>query len=129
MRILAIQVVIVAIALIALGGAIRRFSRRDISLRRLLAWAVLWIAAAVVVLVPQTSERLAAALGVGRGVDVVIYLSIALLFYLQYRLFARLDRIERDITKIVRESALCATRHSERSEESPDVGDPSLRSG
>lgn len=106
MRILAIQVIIVALAAVVLGGAIRRFSRREISLRRLAAWVVLWLAAAVVVLVPQTSERLAALLGVGRGVDVVIYLSIALLFYLQYRLFARLDKIERDITKIVREQAL-----------------------
>lgn len=106
MRILAIQVIIVALAAIALGGAIRRFIRREISLRRMLAWAALWIAATVVVLVPRTSERLALVLGVGRGVDVVIYLSIALLFYLQYRLFARLDRIERDITKIVREQAL-----------------------
>lgn len=110
MRILAIQVIIVALAAIALGGAIRRFIRREISLRRMLAWAALWIAAAVVVLVPRTSERLALLLGVGRGVDVVIYLSIALLFYLQYRLFARLDRIERDITKIVREQALNSHR-------------------
>lgn len=113
MKFVAIQAVIIAIAAIALGGAIRRFSRREISLRRLLAWVVLWSAAAVVVLVPRTSERLAAALGVGRGVDVVIYLSIALLFYLQYRLFSRLDRIERDITKIVREQALTPFRRHE----------------
>lgn len=111
MRILAIQVVIVAIAVIALGGAIRRFIRREISLRRLLAWAALWVGASVVVLIPTTSERLATLLGVGRGVDVIIYLSIALLFYLQYRLFARLDRIERDITKIVREQALKNMKH------------------
>ena len=106
MRILAIQVIIVAVALIALGGAIRRFIKRELSLRRLLAWSILWVAAVVVVLVPATAERLAGLLGVGRGVDVVIYLSIALLFYLQFRLFARLDRIERDLTKVVRDAAL-----------------------
>ena len=111
MKIAAIQVVIVALAAAALLGAIRRFTRREISLRRLVAWIILWVAAAVVVVVPQTSERVAAVLGVGRGADVVIYLSIALLFYLQFRIFTRLDRIDRDMTKIVREQALRNADH------------------
>ena len=111
MRFVAIQIIIVAIAAFVLVGAVRRFRRREISLRRLIAWAVLWVAAGVVVLIPQTSERLAALLGVGRGVDVVIYLSIALLFYLQYRIFTRFDKIERDITKVVREQALRNMKH------------------
>lgn len=106
MRFLAIQIVIVAIAALAVGGALRRYFRRELPLRRLLAWTVVWAAATVVVLVPATSERLAAVLGVGRGVDVIIYLSVVTLFYLQFRLFAHLDRIERDITRIVREIAL-----------------------
>lgn len=106
MRLLAIQIIIVALAAFAVGGAFRRYLRRELSVRRFLGWAVVWVAAAVVVLVPTTSERLAAILGVGRGADVIIYLSVAALFYLQFRLFARIDRLERDITTLTRHAAL-----------------------
>lgn len=106
MRLLAIQFIIVALAAFAVGGAFRRYLRRELSLRRLLGWTVVWGGATVVVLVPTTSERLAAILGVGRGADVIIYLSVAALFYLQFRLFARVDRLERDITTLTRHAAL-----------------------
>jgi hypothetical protein len=43
---------------------------------------------------------------VGRGVDLVIYISVLILFYLIFRTLVRLDKIEKDITKIVREVAL-----------------------
>lgn len=103
---LLIQIIIVLIAAMALVGAIRRFRRREMSARWLALWAILWIGASIVVLVPTTSERIAAILGVGRGVDVVVYLSIAALFYFMFRIMTRLDRMERDITKIVRAAAL-----------------------
>jgi hypothetical protein len=59
-----------------------------------------------VVLRPETATFLARSLGVGRGADVVIYLSVAALFYLQFRLFGRLEDHERQITALTRELAL-----------------------
>jgi len=64
------------------------------------------LAVGVVVILPQTASFLANLLGVGRGADLVIYLSILVLFYIVFRIFIRLDRLDREITKIVRELAL-----------------------
>lgn len=106
MNLLLIQIVIVLIAAVVVAGAIRRFRKREMSARWFALWVALWVGASIVVLIPKTSERIAAILGVGRGVDVVMYLSIAALFYFMFRIMTRIDRMERDITKIVREVAL-----------------------
>ncbi len=75
-------------------------------------WSLLWIAGAVLVLWPGVSSRLAAAVGVGRGVDLVVYIAILAIFYLLFRIIVRIERIEHSITDIVRKDAL-APRHSE----------------
>lgn len=101
-----IQVVLTLFAAFGFGAAVSRFRRGRIGFRQLLGWSLLWAAAAAVVLRPETASEAARRLGVGRGADVVVYLSIAALLYLQFRLFARLDDQERQITRLTRELAL-----------------------
>lgn len=43
--------------------------------------------------------------GVGRGVDVLVYLSIIFLFYYVLRQNNKIDLLEKQITKLVREIA------------------------
>lgn len=69
-------------------------------------WSVLWVAAAVVILLPDTTNGIAHLFGVGRGVDVVIYGAITLLFILVFKIFISLDRMDRHLTDIVRKDAL-----------------------
>ena len=69
-------------------------------------WFPLWIAITVVILFPNTTVVLAGLLGIGRGADLVLYLSILLLLYLVFRVIIRLERMDKDITTIVRSLAL-----------------------
>jgi len=62
--------------------------------------------AGFLVALPQATSWLAELVGVGRGVDVAIYLSVVILFYLTFRLFVRLEKIEHNITLLVREMEL-----------------------
>ena len=55
---------------------------------------------------PEFFGYVADILGVGRGVDALMYISIVVLFYLIYRLYAKVDTLERQITYIVREIAI-----------------------
>ena len=55
---------------------------------------------------PSTLSHLANLTGVGRGVDVIIYLSIIALFYMVYRSYVKMENMEREITKLVREIAI-----------------------
>jgi hypothetical protein len=59
-----------------------------------------------VVVRPETASAVAGLFGVGRGADVVVYLALAAAFYLIFRLFAKLEDIDRQLTKIVRAEAL-----------------------
>ena len=106
MRFVLIQAVIAVFAAVAIGGVIRRFARGELRRRQLVGWTSLWTAIAVAVLVPTTTETLARMLGVGRGVDVVLYLSVVFLIHLQFRTWTRLERMEREITFAVRAAAL-----------------------
>jgi len=60
----------------------------------------------IAVLLPQTTVFLADFLGIWRGTDVAVYLSIVLIFYLIFRIFVKLEKIEKDITAIIREISL-----------------------
>jgi hypothetical protein len=103
---LLIQIFILAFVAFALWRTVGRFRSGELRLSSLLLWSVFWMALAVVTLLPQSTSWLASFVGVGRGVDVVIYLAIIILFYLMFRIFLRLEKIEHDITLIVREMGL-----------------------
>ena len=68
-------------------------------------WTSIFGLAQIVVLFPDLTSRLASAVGIGRGADVIIYVSITLIFYLLFRLYTILEDIRHDITDIVREIA------------------------
>lgn len=101
-----IQVVLTVFAAFGSLAAVSRFRRGGMGVGQLVLWTLLWVAVIAVVLRPETASEAARRLGVGRGADVVVYLSIAAIFYLQFRLFARVEDQERQITKLARELAL-----------------------
>lgn len=101
-----IQFLLIIFSVFVINKAILSFTKRKISLGGLLFWLGLWIAISVVTLLPGTTLVLAKILGVSRGTDVAVYLAIALLFYLIFRIFIKLEKIESDITVIVKEIAL-----------------------
>lgn len=103
---LAIQILIVAFVVFALSRTIARFREGSLTAAWLVLWSAVWVAVAVAAILPQATSWFARLVGVGRGVDAVIYLSIIFLFYLVFRIFLRLQRLDHDITLIVRELGL-----------------------
>lgn len=101
-----IQILGILISIIVLYSIYLKTKNRQISLFEGILWGFIWILAVVFLIYPQLTGYIAEFLGVGRGVDAITYLSLALLFYLVYKLYARIDKLERDITKIVRELAI-----------------------
>jgi hypothetical protein len=72
-----------------------------------LFWLVFWIMAASLIISLKFIDRLVAGLGFsGTGIEVLLYLSVAILFYFIFRLRLKLEKIEKDITKIVKHIAL-----------------------
>jgi hypothetical protein len=100
------QIVLSFFILSAFVLTILKYRRGKIKLLELIFWSLLWLAAVVLIVLPDTMSFLADMLGIGRGVDAVIYLSVILSFYMIFRLYEKMDQIEREITEIVRHLAL-----------------------
>ncbi len=101
-----VQVILVLFALFALSRAFLRFKDKEIGIKELMLWSLIWIAAIVVVLIPATAAYMAAFFGIGRPVDLVVYLSIIVLFYMIFKVYVRIDNIEKNISKIITEVAI-----------------------
>ncbi len=101
-----IQYLLVLAMLIALSVVWKRLREGVIGFREAILWSIVWIAAGVVVILPETTSVLARVLGVGRGVDVAVYAGIVLLFFLVFKIFIHLDRLEAKMTELVRHDAL-----------------------
>lgn len=88
--------------------------RRTIAPRVGFAWGLLWVAAAVAIARPEITGRIAHVLGIGRGTDLVLYFAILAMVFGFFTTYVRLRRIERDLTKIVRELAIRSAQEPER---------------
>jgi len=101
-----IQILIVFFALFAITRVMIRSRARDIPLIWAIVWIVLWLGVALVSVLPQTTDLLAARVGIGRGADLLVYLSILALFFLVFRLIVKIETMQQEITKLVRSIAL-----------------------
>lgn len=103
-----IQLITIVIVLILLGRIIAQFKRKQITLKEALLWSLVWFGVSLVVLYPKLTDQLASYIGLqsAKGIDLVVYLAVGLVFYLVFRIFVRIERIEHDITKVVRQVAL-----------------------
>jgi hypothetical protein len=71
-----------------------------------LFWTAIWLLAILAVIRPEFTTAVANELGVGRGVDAVVYTSIVILFYLNFRSNVLIENLRHEITKLTREIAL-----------------------
>ena len=67
---------------------------------------VLIAAAVVFILWPDLTTKLAQKLGVGRGADLVFYVSILIFWFVVLKLYARIRQLEKSFTRIIREDAI-----------------------
>ncbi len=97
-----IQILILLFILFAFSRVIVRYKESSITRKEFFFWILFWLAAGTAVLLPQTTSFVANIVGIGRGVDLAIYVALILLFYVVFRIFVRLEQMERNITKLVR---------------------------
>ncbi|OIO49957.1 MAG: hypothetical protein CO042_01795 [Parcubacteria group bacterium CG_4_9_14_0_2_um_filter_41_8] len=103
-----IQIITIIVVLYLLTRVGAKLKRKDITLKEAFLWGVLWLGVGIVVLYPSLADKIASYVGLqtATGIDLVVYLAVGLAFYLIFRLFVHIERIERDITKIIRQVAL-----------------------
>ena len=69
-------------------------------------WSVVWIGIAFIIWRPEVTNLLANVVGVGRGADLMLYAAVIVLLLLVFHLHIAHDRLERQLTELVRREAL-----------------------
>lgn len=101
-----LKIIITLFVLLSIYKLIKQKQNNKINLLSFIFWFILWIVIAIVFYLPETTSYIANIVGIGRGVDLAVYTSIVVIFYLLFKVFIRLNKIDREITKIVREKAI-----------------------
>ena len=115
----AIQILLLAFVIFAISRVYLRLNENVISTRVAIFWFLIWTAALVGVSLPATTTKIAGFLGVGRGVDIIVYISLALLFYLVFRIYVMIEDLRHQITYLVREIALSGSSKNRKNRKKP----------
>lgn len=108
---MAIKLLSVIFALIAIRRVVVRYRRGGALTVEFVLWLVIFGGIGVVVFIPKVTDRFAHWLGVSSGFNALTFLAVAGLLFAVYRLLSRVQAVERDITRVVRNQALTtATR-------------------
>ena len=94
----------VTLAVLTLAAGLRGTAPKGV----VAAGLVLWAFGAIATIWPHTVADLAHALGVGRGADLLLYMTTLSLAVVCFYVYARFRRVERQLTLLVRRLAMDA---------------------
>lgn len=101
-----IQALLVVFFLFAVIKVVSRFKAGELTKKGAVLWFIFWFIAAIVVLMPNSTAALAQMVGIGRGADLVVYIALASIFFLIFRLMVKIEMLNKDITTLTRKISL-----------------------
>jgi hypothetical protein len=101
-----VQALLLLTAAALIANTWRRQRRGDIPRIGAVVWSCLWGSVGVVALWPNLASRLASAIGVGRGADLIVYFALIVLFWMVFRVFLKQRQLESDLTRLVQALAM-----------------------
>lgn len=108
---LLVKIILITLFTVAAVKAIFQCYKGRLSRSGLFYWIILWLSAGVIVAWPNSTSYFAKIFGIGRGVDLVVYLSLVLIFFLIFRLIIVLEKQKKEITKLTQELALLKNKN------------------
>lgn len=101
-----LQIILLIFLLFAISRVLLRFRGGQLSPLEFMFWFVIFAGASIGIFIPGETSRVAKIVGIGRGVDLITYLSIAILFYLVFRIYVLIENLRHETTELVRKIAL-----------------------
>jgi hypothetical protein len=97
----------IVLAFIAITKSYVDFRAKLESLQIFLFWLVTWMGIVILALFPEIVDVLLASFGGGRsGLGTFFGMALVFLFFIVYRIYVKLERIEQSLTKAIQELAL-----------------------
>jgi len=101
-----IKIILVVFIIFVLTRIFFRLYKKQISRKETIIWVIFWVFVGLAAAFPEITDYLASLVGVGRGLDLVLPVSVAIIFYTIFKLIMKIDRLEQDITRLTRQQAL-----------------------
>lgn len=106
------QIVGVSTAVLMACVTALQLARHREQTRMRLLLTLIWLAAAGAILRPDLSMRLANAVGIGRGADLLLYVAILASLIVWFTVYLRLVSHEKQLTEVVRHLAIAEARRT-----------------
>jgi len=106
MNYLPLQIIVSLFVILVVFRQLKKYRDNTLKISEFVSWLLLWAFVLVAFWLPQSTSYLADIFGIGRGVDLAVYSSVLVIFYLIFRVYLKLDRQQKEITKIIRHLAL-----------------------
>lgn len=106
LQITPLQIIVILFSIFAWSRAGLRLWKKESRPYEFVFWTFIWIAVLIFSIWPALSTWISQYFGVERGVDLLIYLSIIMLFYLIFRMYASMENQQQQLTKLVRTFAI-----------------------
>ncbi|MFW6014548.1 MAG: DUF2304 domain-containing protein [Candidatus Nanoarchaeia archaeon] len=100
-----LQILVIIFALFAISRSYIRLRDGGESVYEFIFWMIVWAGIVVIVLFPSLTSIPAKVFNIQRGIDVFIYLGMIILFYSVYRIYAKIEKLEQELTKLTRKMA------------------------
>ena len=94
------------ISVIAIIWFLLRYLKGKSSLFLVSLWSLLWIVISLFAIFPHFSTSFAKLFGITRGLDFIIIVVFAVLVYTIFKLYSKIDDLEDNLNKVVKEIAL-----------------------
>jgi hypothetical protein len=100
------QIALLVVVAILFCGSVIALIKGWAGRREGLIWTAIWLAAGVAILWPNATSKIAQALGIGRGADLIFYSAVVVMLIGFWAIYVRLRQVRKDVTLLVRHLAL-----------------------
>lgn len=100
------QVLLIIVTIIAIIFFYRRLRVKKITPATFVLWVLVCLIVNFFAFAPKFSDPLAGFFGFGRGLDLLLVIGYALLVYSIFRLYVKIDELNRNTTELVRALAI-----------------------
>lgn len=101
------QLLLPLVSLLMILRAISRFGRARLSGRELLFWVLFWLLVSIAAIFPEvTINTISTVTGIKSGINALIFFALVVLAYASLYLFVQQEKIQRQLTDLVRAQAL-----------------------
>jgi small membrane protein len=102
----AFQYIVVGLSLLGCLTTLRSAMRGGVRKRIAAFWLSVWITVGTTMIWPQATAVVARQLGIGRGADLVLYVSVLAMLVGFFYIYTRFRRLDRTLTLLVRRLAV-----------------------